>query len=207
MTTAVDLIAAMFAHVSADEQDAAFERVNQIRLRRLAGEESDTARLIRSVLRVAEAIGHDPSVDEYRAEQPKLLAAGEDVAPASQLLRHFGSWRTVREALELSEVTTPRRIQARFDSRRLGKVWRYTEASLGEALARCVEHYGRPPQVAEFTWWRDRELELARAQGNDTIHIPSATPYRKRWKTWEAALLHFGYTSTEIEQRFDPTRG
>ena len=58
--------------------------------------------------------------------------------------------------------------------------------------------------MAEFEWWRDRVLELVRAQGNDTLHLPSATPYRKRWKTWEDALVHFGYSREEIERRLDP---
>lgn len=206
-TSAIELLSAMFVLLPTEEQDEAFERINLIRLRRLAGEESDTARLIRSLLRVVEVIGHAPSVDEYRAEQPKLIAAGEDVAPTSQQLWHFGTWRDVREALEMSEVTTPRRIQARFDSRRLGKIWRYTEESLGDTLAHCVAHYGHVPQVAEFDRWRDHGLQKARAQGNDALHLPSPGPYRRRWKTWEGALRHFGYTPEEIAARLDPTRG
>jgi hypothetical protein len=57
--------------------------------------------------------------------------------------------------------------------------------------------------VAEFEWWRERELELARAQGDDALHLPSPTPYRKRWETWEGALLHFGYTADEIAERLE----
>lgn len=64
--------------------------------------------------------------------------------------RHFGSWRRAKEALALSEVTTARRIEARFRYRRVGKVWRFTEDTLRETLASCVEHYGRPPMVSEF---------------------------------------------------------
>lgn len=47
--------------------------------------------------------------------------------------------------------------------------------------------------VAEFDWLRQRELELAAAEGNDALHLPSAMPYRKRWGSWGKALLHFGY--------------
>ncbi len=108
--------------------------------------------------------------------------------------RHFGSWRRAKEALDLSETTTARRIEARFRFRRMGKVWRYSEDVMRETLVRCAEHYGRPPLVAEFEWWRDRELELARAEGNDALHLPSPSQYRRRWGSWEAALLHFGYT-------------
>jgi hypothetical protein len=85
----------------------------------------------------------------------------------------------------------------------MGKVWRYTDDTLRETLARCVEHYGRPPLVAEFDWWRQRELELAAAQGNPDLHRPSPTPYRKRWKTWEGALLHFGYTPEQTAERHE----
>lgn len=203
-TSGVDLLAVAYAALTANEQEDAFARISEIRLRRLAGNESDTARMIRSMRRVAEEVGRAPSVEDYRRVQALLRAAGEEIEPLNRLQRHFGgSYRRAVEALELSEVTTARRIQARFDSRRLGKVWKYTEETLRDALARCVEHYGHVPQVAEFEWWRDRELELARAQGNDILHLPSATPYRKRWKTWEGALLHFGYAQHEIDRRLE----
>lgn len=55
------------------------------------------------------------------------------------------------------------RAEARFRFRRVGKVWRYTEATLRETPEACVGHYGRPPVVAEFDWWRQRELALAQA--------------------------------------------
>jgi hypothetical protein len=67
---------------------------------------------------------------------------------------------------------------------------------------RCVEHYRRPPLVAEFEWWRDREFQLARAQGNDdTLHLPSSSPYRRRYGSWEGGLLHFGFTLDEVALR------
>jgi hypothetical protein len=202
-TSAVDLLAVAFAALRPEEQEAAFSRLAEMRLRRLAGEESDTARMIRSLQCVADEVGRAPSVDDYRRVAPLLRAAGEDVEPLSRLQRHFGgSYRRAVEALALSEVTTARRIQARFDSRRVGKVWKYTEGTLRDTLARCAEHYGHVPQIAEFEWWRDRELELA--QGNDTLHLPSATPYRKRWRTWEGALVHFGYSREEIDRRLEP---
>jgi hypothetical protein len=83
----------------------------------------------------------------------------------------------------------------------MGKIWKYTEGTLRDTLAQCVEHYGHVPQVAEFDRWRDRVLELARARDNDILHLPSATPYRKQWKTWEGALRHFGYSQEEIDRR------
>jgi hypothetical protein len=57
--------------------------------------------------------------------------------------------------------------------------------------------------VAEFEWWRDRELELARAEGNAALHLPSPSPYRRRWGSWEAALLHFGYTPDQVAERLE----
>ncbi len=143
---------------------------------------------------VAAYVGHLPSVDEYKQAVEELCAGGEHIESFTRVSRHFGSWRRAKEALDLSETTTARRIEARFRFRRMGKVWRYSEDVMRETLVRCAEHYGRPPLVAEFEWWRDRELELARAEGNDALHLPSPSPYRRRWGSWEAALLHFGYT-------------
>lgn len=61
------------------------------------------------------------------------------------------------------------------------------------------------PQVAEFEHWRHRELELARAQGDDALHLPSAGPYRRRYGSWEQALLKLGYTSDEVAERLERT--
>lgn len=33
--------------------------------------------------------------------------------------------------------------------------------------------------------------------------LPSSSPYRRRYKTWERALLHFGFTLEEVELRHD----
>jgi hypothetical protein len=59
--------------------------------------------------------------------------------------------------------------------------------------------------VAEFDWWRERQFELAQAEGNDALHLPSPHPYRKPWGSWEGALRHFGYdpelSGTRLEQQ------
>jgi Homing endonuclease associated repeat len=193
-TTGAQLVAMAFSTLAAEEQEDAFERINDIRLGRLAGDESATAQLLLDLIRVRELMGHVPTVDEYRQAYRELKDsdAGQ-IAEVNRLLRHFGSWRRAIEALGLSEVTTVRRIDARFRSRRLGKVWKYTEETLRDTLAQAVEHYGRPMTVAEFDWWRERQFQLAKAEGKDGLHLASATPYRKRWGGWEGALRHFGY--------------
>ena len=177
--------------------------MSDVRLRRQAGSESDTERFIRSLRRVAEYVGHEPTSGEYKQASLELIETGEHVETFARMYSRFGSWPRAEEGLALSETTTARRIEARFRYRRVGKVWRFTEDTLRETMARCVEHYGRPPMVSEFEWWRDRELELARAVGNDGLHLPSASPYRRRWKSWEAALLHFGYTPDQVAERLE----
>ena len=153
--------------------------------------------------RVAAECGHTPTVTEYRAAERRLRGTDAALEETNRVIRHFGSWRRVREALDLAETTSARKIDARFRARRLDKVWRYTDDTLRETLAKCVAHYGRPPQVAEFDWWRERELELARAQGDDALHLPSSTPCRRRWKRWEHALRACGYSPEEAATRLE----
>ena len=202
-TSAADILVVAFATLAPDEQREVTERINELRVRREAGELSDTARFIRSLRLVADYVGHAPTVDEYKQAREELVASGYDVESFTRLYRHFRSWPRAKEALGLSETTTARHIEARFRNRRVGKVWRFTEDTLRETLARCTEHYGRPPLVAEFSWWRDREVELARAAGNPGLQVPCAATYRRRWGTWGAALLHFGYTPDQVAKRFE----
>jgi len=161
------------------------------------------SRYLRSLQRVAQEVGRTPTAEDYREVQPRLAAAGEAVETFSRLYRFFGSWPRAREALDLSGTprNTPRRIEARFRERRLGKIWRYDDDDLRDTLARAVEHYGYPPSTTEFDWWREREFALARTTGHTDPHLPSVTPYRKRWGTWEAALLHFGYSAEDVARR------
>lgn len=201
-TSGSDVLLAAYRALTEAEQDDVFVRIQQLQVERLAGEESDAARFLRSMLRVTEELGHVPSVDEYKELAPQLAAAGEDIEPFTRLYRHYTSWPRAREAVELSGVTTVKRIEARFRMRRLGKVWRYNEDSLRDAMMRAAEHWQRPPSVAEFEWWRERELELAKAAGRES-DLPSSSPYRKRWGTWEAALLHFGFTPEQVALRLE----
>jgi len=159
--------------------------------------------MVRSLRSVADELGHTPTVTEYREAERRRRGTEEALEETSRVIRHFSSWRVAKEALDLSESSSVRKIDARFAARRLGKVWAYTEDTLRETLERCVAHYGRPPQVAEFEWWRQRELELAGAQGDDALHLPGSGPYRRRWKSWEKALTACGYSPEEAATRLE----
>jgi hypothetical protein len=57
--------------------------------------------------------------------------------------------------------------------------------------------------VTEFEHWRREKLDLLAAKGDDAAHIPSPTPYRRRYGTWEQALLAFGYTPDQVAERLE----
>jgi hypothetical protein len=160
-------------------------------------------RCIRSLLRVQDVLGHVPSVDDYRQAAKALRDVGEDIESFNMLYRHFGSWPRAMEALALSGTTTPERIMGRFAARKVGKVWRYSPERLREVLLRAAAHWGRPPSTTEYEWWRERELELLRAAGDPDAHLPSTSPYRRRYGTWEDALLAHGYTADEVALRLE----
>jgi hypothetical protein len=205
-TPAPALLLAAFRALGTDEQEQAFTLIGDERLRRLAGEESEFGQVISSLRRAAEVLGEAPGIEDYKRVRRELEANGEQLQPSSRILRHFdGSWHLAREAISLAETNSARRIEARFAKRRLGKVWRYTDATLRETVARCVTDIGHVPQVAEFEHWRQREIELARARGKE-LHLPSPTPYRRRWGSWEKALRGFGYSENEITGRLEPCR-
>lgn len=202
MTSGVQALLILHAALSPEEKEEAFAQLRQARLNAQGDAEREMDSHVRSLRRVAEAIGHAPGVTEYRDVAQALIADGEDVEPFARLYRYFGtSWARAQEALELSGETTTKAIEARFAHRRLGKPVRYSEDELREALAACVEHFGRVPNTAEYSWWRERQLELARAQGKERPHLPTDGPYRERWGGWEGGLLHFGHTPDAIAHR------
>lgn len=199
-STVTDALVMLYAALSADQQAVAFARISRLHLDRIATDSSEAGRMLRSLLRVAEKLGHNPSVEEYKTVSRQLIADGEDVATFSRLYAFYGSsWRLAHEAMDLSLVTTPRRIEARFRSRRVAKVFRYSDQALHDALKRAETHWEHVPSHAEFTWWRDLQIELAKANGEE-LHIPCAASYRTRWGSWEGGLLHFGYTPEQVTE-------
>ena len=197
-TASADLLAILFQALQPNEQDAVFARLKELRLLRLAGEGTEMERFIHALRRVQEEVDGEISVGDYRAVQPRLVAAGEKIPPIGQVIKHFGSWKRAKDALLMSEDETASMIDARFRLRRVGKVHRYREETLRETLKRCADYLGHVPLVVEFGLWRDRELELAKSQGQD-ISLPSSGPYRSRYGTWARALLHFGFSQEEID--------
>ena len=202
MTSGTEALLIIYAALTPEEQEEAFAQLRTRRLLDQDGAEREMERYLRSLRRVAEAIGHPPGTAEYQEVSTVLLAEGEEVEPFSRLYRYFGkSWRLALEALALSGETTTKAIEARFTNRRLGKPVRYSEDELRAALAACVQHFGRVPNTQEYVWWRERQLELARARGEEKPHLPSEGPYRERWGGWEGGLAHFGYTPDAIAHR------
>lgn len=202
MTSGVQALLILHAALTPEEQEEAFAQLRQARLNAQGDAEREMESHVRSLRRVAEAVGHSPGVTEYREVSQALIAGGEEVEPFSRLYHYFGkSWARAQEALELSGETTTRAIEARFAHRRLGKPVRYSEDELREALSACVAHFGRVPNTQEYAWWRERQLELARARGEEKPHLPTEGPFRERWGGWEGGLLHFGYTPDAIAHR------
>lgn len=205
LTSGADLLLVAFTALAPEEQEEAFARIGQARLTRLAGEEDETAQFLRSLQRAQEHVGGELTPDLYRAARAELRAGGEEIAELNAVIRHFDSWRAAKEALELSAVTTPRKIEARFRGRLVGKVHRYREETLRETLERCAADLGHVPLILEFEHWRQREIELAKAQGRD-LFLPSDSPYRRRWGSWEEALLHLGFTPEAVAERLESGR-
>ena len=93
-TSATDIFLAAYAALAPEEQEETFAKITAVRLNRLALDDSETGRFIRSLRRVAEYVGRDDlSPDDYRAARANLVAAGEDIPEINAVIRHFESWR------------------------------------------------------------------------------------------------------------------
>jgi hypothetical protein len=205
-TSATDLFLAAYTALAPEEQEEAFARISEARLARLAVDDSETGRFVRSLRRVAEHVGgNDLSPDDYRAARAELIAHGEDIPEINAVIRYFESWRKAKEALARSSDETPLQIEARFRRRLVGKVHRYREETLRATLEKCAADLGHVPLVIEFELWRQREVELAKARGEE-LFLPSDSPYRRRWGSWQDALLHFGFTPEAVAERLESGR-
>lgn len=199
-TTAVDLLVSAFTVLSEEEQQLVLKACQAKWLETTENGNSEASLVFKSLRRAVEELGEFPGVEQYRDLRKSL---GEEILPFSRVFRFFnGSWHQARESMDLLEVTTERRIQSRFESRELGKIWKYTDETLRECLLKAGKAIGRAPQVSEYMWWREQQRELAKAKG-ETLHLPSASPYRNRFGSWEGALLHYGYTQDEINLRLE----
>jgi hypothetical protein len=163
------------------------------------------ARHLRSLRRVADVVGSELTPELYTSARRQLIAEGEEIVEINALRRFFGSWSRAKDALGLSDVATPLKIDSRFRAKRVGKVHRYREETLREVLERCARALGHVPLVIEFELWRQREHELAKARGEE-LHLPSDSPYRRRWGSWDAALLALGFSEDDVLARLEPGR-
>jgi hypothetical protein len=202
-TKATDLFLAAFNALDESEREEVFSELQKERLAALAEADGEDAKYFRSLKLVKEHLGETPTSTTYRQAWSELRDAGEEVENLSAVIGHFGSWRQAVEALGLANGSSVKAVKARFEKRRLGKVWRYTAETLEKVLRDCHAEIGHVPQLAEFIHWRNRKLEIARARGDDALHLPSDGPYRRRYGSWEKALLAFGYTPDEVAERLE----
>jgi hypothetical protein len=109
-TTGTDALLAVYAALPPEKQALAYERIRESYLRAQEVEDTEMARHVRSLSRVAEAVGHFPGVDEYRHVSRVLRAEGEtDVEPFTRLYKFFEqSWPQAREALQIAGETSAR---------------------------------------------------------------------------------------------------
>src|SRR4051794_4958368 len=105
-TSAIDAMLVLYAALNSEEQEEAFERLGDARLKRLAGEQSETATMIASLQAVTRHVGEELTPDLYRAGYRELRSAGADVIEINRIIRHFKTWRRAKEALALSDTTT-----------------------------------------------------------------------------------------------------
>jgi nucleotide-binding universal stress UspA family protein len=193
-TTAVGLMIISFEALAAWEQMEVLKRLTELRLRSEDEGLSEAERILASMQRVAELVGKEPvdlTSEDYRAAiRKEIEQGGAGIEPLSRVMRHFGTWRLAKEALVLSGSTPARRIEARFANRRLGRTHHYSEQEMRETMLRCAADLGKAPEIREYKAWRDRELELAKAQGK-TLCLPSLGAYRARFSHWWETLAHY----------------
>jgi hypothetical protein len=207
-TDAVDVLLAGFHVLSDAEKDAFSQRVQQAQMDRLTSSHDELGRFLRSIESAAAHAGCDPAdltVTQYR----QAIRDGIDLEPLSRLLKRLRSWRQAREAFQLSRTKSLAVVDLRLSRRQVkAKVWRYSTETLKAFFAEAVQHYGgRVPLASELDEYRERRLEVARASGDDALHLPQTNAYRRRWGTYEEACLAMGYTPDHVAERLERASG
>jgi hypothetical protein len=200
----VDVVVSAFASLAAEEQEEAYARIVDVRLTRLADAEGETAEYIRALRGAADLAGGELTTSTYKSARRELLSRGEGIPDLSSVIRFFGSWALAKEALALNGVSTTHKIEARFRSRVAGRQRHFMREELDDALARCVAELGRVPLLSEFGEWRGKELALMRVRGG-VARVPSASVFRRRYGSWEKALLAHGHCPEEVYARLEST--
>jgi hypothetical protein len=163
-----------------------------------------TAELRESLARCVAELGRVPLVAEYEAWRTKQLALAQTrgelarVPGVESFRRRHGGWEKALVACGYSTEEIYVRLEAPDRRPRLAKVWRYSDETLGEVLRECARDLGHPPLVEEFQAWRLARLKRTRARA---VGLPTDSPYRRRFGTWEGALRRFGFSDEEIAGR------
>ena len=198
--------------LSLSEIEPADRIAARFRARRVGKMHSFTEEALRAALAACSAfLGRPPLVAEYEAWRARELELAHERGDRDFALPSPGTFRgryKTWTATLLHFGYSPEEIYVRLEpqgSRRdsLKKVDRYTDETLGEVLLRCARELGHVPLVEEFDAWRTREINRTRRK---KMMLPSNSPYRRRWGTWEGALLHFGFSKAEIDARREPAR-
>ena len=198
--------------ISLSDVEPADRIAARFRARRVGKMHSFTEDALRDALAACSAfLGRPPLVAEYVAWRARELELAHERGDRGYALPSYGAFRgryKTWTATLLHFGYSPEEIYVRLEpqgSRRdsLAKVDRYTDETLGEVLLRCARELGHVPLVEEFDAWRTREINRTRRK---KLALPSNSPYRRRWGTWEGALLHFGFSKAEIDARRAPAR-
>jgi len=153
--------------------------------------------------------GRVPLVAEYESWRTKELALARTrgelgrVPGVESFRRRHGGWEKALHACGYSTDEIYVRLEAPDRRPRLAKVWRYSDDTLGEILGECARELGHVPLVAEFQAWRVARLKRTRARN---VGLPTDSPYRRRFGSWEGALRHFGFSEVEIAARLTAGR-
>jgi len=78
LTSGVQALLIVFAALTPEEQEEAFAQLRLQRVEAQGDAEREMEIHVRSLRRVAEAVGHAPGVTEYREVSQALIAEGED---------------------------------------------------------------------------------------------------------------------------------